>query len=314
MEPLEQMALRETMPSFGKVHHVVSQKVRAQYEQNPYPKWVNLHLSKSRSLDDWATIEGVKVFDKSILKVLEPEVLIAGCGTGQHSIVTAKGFLNSRVLAIDLSLSSLSYAKLKTKKLGINNITYLHADILDLENMDRKFDIIESVGVLHHMAEPLKGWQILRRMLRPSGLMRIGLYSAHARRSITEIRNGFKENYSGLDDEGLRSLRAEAKDSNDKHWKKTLESADAYSLSEFRDFVYHVQEHQFTISQLKSSLAELNLKFLGFVLADYTIRKEFKKHFPEKDAEFDLQNWDIFENNNPNTFAGMYQFWCQAIT
>ena len=57
-----------------------------------YPKWVNLHLSKSRSLDDWATIEGVKVFDKSILKVLEPEVLIAGCGTGQHSIVTAKGF------------------------------------------------------------------------------------------------------------------------------------------------------------------------------------------------------------------------------
>ena len=105
----------------------------------------------------------MKVFDKSILKVLEPEVLIAGC-IGQHSIVTAKGFLNSRVLAIDLSLSSSSYAKLKTK-LGINNITYLHADILDLENMDRKFDIIESVGVLHHMAEPLKGWQILRRML-----------------------------------------------------------------------------------------------------------------------------------------------------
>ena len=114
-----------------------------------------------------------------------------------------------------------------------------------------------------------------------------------------------------MDDEGLRSLRAEAKDSNDKHWKKTLESADAYSLSEFRDFVYHsVQEHQFTISQLKSSLVELNLKFLGFVLADYTIRKEFKKHFPEKDTEFDLQNWDIFENNNPNTLCGMYQFWC----
>ena len=40
-----------------------------------------------------------------------------------------------------------------------------------------KFDIIESAGVLHHMSEPMTGWRVLTDLLKPSGLMRIGLYS-----------------------------------------------------------------------------------------------------------------------------------------
>ena len=40
----------------------------------------------------------------------KPNILVAGCGTGQHSIGTAARFKSSKVLAIDLSLSSLSYA------------------------------------------------------------------------------------------------------------------------------------------------------------------------------------------------------------
>ncbi|MBB55087.1 MAG: hypothetical protein CMF67_12015 [Magnetovibrio sp.] len=314
LEPLEQITLRETMPSHGKIVRMVSQKVQAQYEQNPYPKWVKLHLSKPMLLDEIAVVEGLKIFDKSILKVVKPEVLIAGCGTGQHSITTANSFLNSRVLAIDLSLNSLAYAKMKTRKLGINNIDYLHADILNLDKLNRQFDIIESIGVLHHMADPLEGWQILRRMLRPSGMMRIGLYSARARKSVTAVRNRFKGNYSQLGDDELRSLRAKARNSSDNHWRTVLESGDAYSLSEFRDLALHVQEHQFTISQIEDLLSDLNLKFCGFVLTDYTMRQKFKKHFPEKNTEFDLKKWDVFEKNNEYTFAGMYQFWCQSAT
>ena len=42
----------------------------------------------------------------------------------------AKDYLNSKVLAVDLSLSSLSYAKRKTDELAFKNIEYLNADIL----------------------------------------------------------------------------------------------------------------------------------------------------------------------------------------
>ena len=77
-------------------------------------------------------------------------------------------------MAVDLSTSSLSYAKRKTEELNIQNINYMQADILDLGKLDRQFDIVESVGVLHHMNEPIVGWKKLKDCLKPGGLMKIG--------------------------------------------------------------------------------------------------------------------------------------------
>ena len=42
----------------------------------------------------------------------------------------------------------------KTEELNIN-INYMQADILHLDKLDRQFDIVESVGVLHHMDDPI---------------------------------------------------------------------------------------------------------------------------------------------------------------
>ena len=96
----------------------------------------------------------------------KPQILVAGCGTGQHSIATANKFKNSCITAIDLSLNSLGYAKLKTEQLGITNIEYLQADILDLDLLNKDFDVIESVGVLHHMADPVAGWKVPKEMFK----------------------------------------------------------------------------------------------------------------------------------------------------
>ena len=65
------------------------------------------------------------------------------------------------MLAIDLSLKSLSFAKRKSQEIGLKNIKYIQADILDLKNLNKSFDVIESVGVLHHMKDPMIGWKIL---------------------------------------------------------------------------------------------------------------------------------------------------------
>ena len=65
----------------------------------------------------------------------KPKVLIAGCGTGQQSVYAASLYKNSKILAIDLSISSLKYAKRKTEELGIENIEYIQHDILDLKSL-----------------------------------------------------------------------------------------------------------------------------------------------------------------------------------
>ena len=81
---------------------------------------------------------------------------------------------------VDLSLASLAYAQRKSNELSFTNIDYLQADILHLHQLGKEFDIIESVGVLHHMDEPMAGWRVLVDLLKPGGLMKIGLYSEFA--------------------------------------------------------------------------------------------------------------------------------------
>ena len=48
--------------------------------------------------------------------------------------------------------------------------------------------MIETAGVLHHLADPAAGWRLLLSLLRPNGLMFVGLYSVTARRSLTAAR------------------------------------------------------------------------------------------------------------------------------
>ena len=234
--------------------------------------------------------------------------MVAGCGTGEHAIVTAAKFDNSEILAIDLSLSSLGYAERKTKELQLKNITYMQADILDLNKLDKKFDIIESVGVLHHMENPINGWKILLNCLKPGGLIKIGLYSECARQSVVAIRKEIaKLNIQANTSEILR-FRNELIKSDKKSFKQIQSWRDFYSLSELKDLIFHVQEHRFTIPKLKEHIQDLGLTFCGF---ESDISKKFRYQDLNIKDLYDLDQWDKFEKANPRTFSGMYQFWCQ---
>ena len=153
------------------------------------------------------------------------------------------------VVAVDLSLASLAYAKRKTEELGLQNIDYMQADILNLGKLDRKFDIIESAGVLHHMDDPLAGWRVLSSYLKSGGLMKIRLYSELARQHIyiLKMREEISQSSIGSGDLAIKSFRNEVIKSKKDHHKLILSSYDFYSMSALRDLLFHLQEHQFTI-------------------------------------------------------------------
>ena len=79
-------------------------------------------------------------------------------------------------------------------------------------------------------------------------------------------------------------------------------------MSEFRDLLFHVQEHQFSLPQIAGILADLGFTFLGF---ETQARKAYIDRFPDDPAAVNLENWHTFETENPATFAQMYQFWIQ---
>ena len=311
-EPNQEANFKTILPVLEEITNKVSSKVRKQYEASPYPRWVDLGLRlKPTAISKVVHKRKIKLFDDKINDVEAPNILIAGCGTGQHSIGTGARFKGSKVLAIDLSLSSLSYAKRKTEELGIQNIDYMQADILDLGKLGRQFDIVESVGVLHHMDDPFAGWRVLTDCLKSGGLMRIGLYSKLARQLIVQIRKEISNAGIGLSNEAIKSFRTMVINSNQKHHKAILNSPDFYSLSELKDLLFHVQEHRFTIHRIKEYLSESGLKFCGF--ESEKIVSHFKLINAGADDPFDLDKWQAYEEVNPSTFSEMYQFWCQKI-
>jgi hypothetical protein len=90
--------------------------------------------------------------------------------------------------------------------------------------------------------------------------------------------------------------------------RSVIQWNDFYGTDECRDLLFHVQEHHITLPEIKSFLANNGIQFGGFILDARTFQR-FATLFPEQGAMTDLDRWQDFETEAPDTFAAMYQFW-----
>lgn len=309
--PAAERALRASIPQLTPIADDMSVRVRDQYEHNPFPRWIKRPAGRPMPFDEWMS----RCFPFSRFRIIGKgdnlDALIAGCGTGHQSIMLAQTLPSARILAVDLSLSSLCYAKEKTRAAGISNIEYAQADIVELGNLERRFDIISSSGVLHHTADPEKGWRTLLRLLRPDGCMQIGLYSERAHRHVFTVQRWLSARGFSASAEDIRRARQELADAakTDAALANALSFSVFFSTSEFRDLFRPTEMHRFTIPRIRSFLEENDLEFIGFVLSN-EVRHQFWKRFSQK-SEGDLDLWDEFEAAYPDAFKGMYEFWIQ---
>ena len=310
-EPAEEERLRATIPPLTPIEDGVSLAVQQQYAENPYPRWGRLPLmDKPSSLDEHLGALFPHIPFPRIGK-RDAEILIAGCGTGQQALDAANLYAAARVLAIDLSLPSLAFAKRKAHELGLTNIEFAQADILALGALGHSFDSIEAMGVLHHLADPFAGWKVLLERLAPGGVMRVGLYSELARQDIVKARRLVAERGYGATAADIRRARQELiAVAAEQQLLFVRDSWDFFSISECRDLLFHVQEHRMTLPQIKAFLAAENLRFLGFELVE-PLWLAYGVRFPADAARTDLDSWHRFETENPRSFQGMYQFWVQ---
>jgi tetratricopeptide (TPR) repeat protein/SAM-dependent methyltransferase len=319
-EPLEERRLRDSIPALTTIADDVSLAVKQQYEENPYPRWVKPAptgepRTMARYFGDWFKPSAEPGQQDRI------DILVAGCGTGQNLIETARELRSAQVLAVDLSLASLCYAKRQALALGLTNIRFGVADILGLAHADGRasdggaatsfpaFDIVHASGVLHHMADPWAGWRALLSQLRPGGFMQVGLYSQLARRRINAARAFIAERGYSASAESIRRARQDILALTDgDEAKRIVNYLDFFSASECRDMLFHVQERQMTLLEIAGFLGESDVEFLGFI-AEAPIIERFKARFPQDTTARDLALWHVFETENPDAFVGMYQFW-----
>ncbi len=290
----------------------VSLKVKNQYEENPYPRWKDIGFNTASSYQQ-ALLKNFPHVNLSHWQGKEKlNVLVAGCGTGRQAIRLASYFNDLNVVAIDLSGRSLAYAQQQANKYKVSNIQFIQADILEFSDFPLLFDVIECSGVLHHMEDPNQGLNALQQLLSPTGVMKIALYSEAARKQVITFRNllaqNNKNNTKDLDQRLLRQALLMQQIPGD--WADIINSPDFYSMSNCRDLIFHEQEHQFTPSKISNLLANNQLDFIG-MLPTSSARQIFEANIGPLHQHNTLENWHSIEKIQPDTFAGMYQFYCR---
>ncbi len=114
-------------------------------------------------------------------------VLDAGCGAGRHAKASAD-FGAQMVFGIDISYA-VDAAYLNTKQYP--QICIVQGDLYHVPFMEKSFDIIYSIGVLHHLPEPVRGFKSLAPLLDAGGTLTFWVYSSQrktSRRMIEAFR------------------------------------------------------------------------------------------------------------------------------
>ncbi|MGB7940527.1 MAG: methyltransferase, partial [Pseudolabrys sp.] len=243
-EPAQERQLRDLIPRLTQIEDEVSQRVRQQYEENPYPRWVHIAGQVApMPIDQYLRDQFPTAAFTPLGKTSALDMLIAGCGTGQVAIGSVQKHEGAQALAIDLSLTSLCYARRKTPAELASRIDYAQADILKLGSIDRSFDVIDACGVLHHMADPLAGWRILLSLLRPGGLMHLAFYSDVGRGDVSAARMFIAERKFGATPHDIRRCRQELLAT---PLASVTRFTDFFTTSECRDLLFHVHEARVT--------------------------------------------------------------------
>lgn len=98
-------------------------------------------------------------------------VLDAGCGGGRYARLVARH--GARVIGVDLSTAVDKAAGLCA---GRSDVLLLQADLLNLPLVDAAFDLVFSIGVLHHTPDPRAAFARIARAVKPGGRLAVWLY------------------------------------------------------------------------------------------------------------------------------------------
>ena len=198
-------------------------------------------------------------------------ILDAGCGTGVGTEYLVHLNPEAQVTAIDLSAGALAVAKERCQRSGADRVEFHHLSLYDAQQLPGEFDLINCVGVLHHLPDPIRGIQALAAKLAAGGIFHIFVYAELGRWEIKlmqeaiallqgENRGDYKDGvkvgrqiFSALPDNNRLVQREKERWSMENHRDEN-----------FADMYVHPQEIDYTIDTLFNLIEASGLEFIGF--------------------------------------------------
>ena len=198
-------------------------------------------------------------------------ILDAGCGTGVSTDYLCHLNPGADVLAVDISAGALDVARERLRRSGgaeqVQSLRQEQRSLLDLDD-EGCFDYINSVGVLHHLRDPLAGLKALGQRLAPHGLLHLFLYADAGRWEIHRTQKVLELLEAGVGADGLRlgrELLSELPETN--RLRRTHEqrwAIDTHADANFADMYLHPQETSYDLERLMALIESSGLYFAGF--------------------------------------------------
>ena len=198
-------------------------------------------------------------------------ILDAGCGTGVSTDYLCHFNPGAEVLAVDISAGALDVARERLRRSGgaeqVRSLRQEQRSLLDLED-EGCFDYINSVGVLHHLRDPLAGLKALGQHLAPQGLLHLFLYADAGRWEIHRTQQVLELLDAGIGADGLRlgrELLSDLPETN--RLRRTHEqrwALDTHADANFADMYLHPQETSYDLERLMALIKSSGLYFAGF--------------------------------------------------
>lgn len=198
-------------------------------------------------------------------------ILDAGCGTGVGTEYLAHLNPQAAITAIDLSAGALAVAQERCQRSGAGGVAFHQLSLYDVGQLPGEFDLINCVGVLHHLPDPIRGVQALAAKLAAGGLMHIFIYAALGRWEITLMQEAIallqgeqRGDYRDGVRVGRQIFAALPEDNRLVQRERQRWSLENQRDQCFADMYVHPQEIDYTIDSLFQLIDSSGLKFLGF--------------------------------------------------
>lgn len=253
----------------------LTKKVQDQYKKYMYPnKWKGIVPKdykikyKGAVVSSWYNLNHMQNMCRpKPKKITDLSVLIAGCGTGEDALACAFQYSGADFTFVDISPSSLAMAKYYGSELGIKNVEYRLDNIMTME-LDKTYDIIVSVGVIHHLSEPHLGVDNLRQHLKDDGIMAIMVYGEYGRFEIglfqqalqvmSKDQDGFDFGINAVPD--ILSNLHDCSRLHDLMWKNDVLKGDQHVV----DLLLNVNENRYNVMSLKKMMGDGGMRICEF--------------------------------------------------
>ena len=203
-------------------------------------------------------------------------ILDAGCGTGVGTEYLVHLNPQASVVGIDLSGGALQVARERCRRSGADRVEFHHLSLYDADKLEGEFDLINCVGVLHHLPDPIRGIQSLAAKLAPGGLMHIFVYAELGRWEIQLMQKAIalvQGHKRGDYQDGVKVGRQlfESLPENNRLVKREKErwSLENQRDANFADMYVHPQEIDYNIETLFELIDASGLEFIGFSNPQY---------------------------------------------